>query len=86
GLKPIVVINKVDREGARPDWVLNEVFDLFVRLGATEEQLDFPVIYASALLGKAGLDPDNLDDNMESLFQLVVEKVSPPQVDVDGPL
>src|SRR5690606_25479185 len=86
GLKPIVVINKVDREGARPDWVLNEVFDLFDKLGATEEQLDFPVIYASALLGKAGHDPHKLDDNMEALFQLVVDKVQPPQVDHNGPL
>ncbi|MDR2212516.1 MAG: translational GTPase TypA [Pseudomonadales bacterium] len=86
GLKPIVVINKVDREGARPDWVLNEVFDLFDKLGATEEQLDFPVIYASALLGKAGHDPAALDDNMDALFQLVVDKVRPPQVDIDGPL
>jgi len=86
GLKPIVVINKVDREGARPDWVLNEVFDLFDRLGATEEQLDFPVIYASALLGKAGHDPLNLEDNMDSLFQLVVDKVQPPKVNDQGPL
>src|SRR5690606_24525267 len=79
GLKPIVVINKVDREGARPDWVLNEVFDLFDRLGATEEQLDFPVIYASALQGRAGHDPANLDQDMNTLFQLVVERVPPPQ-------
>ncbi len=86
GLKPIVVINKVDREGSRPDWVLNEVFDLFDRLGATEEQLDFPVIYASALLGKAGHDPLNLEDNMDPLFQLVVDKVQPPKVNDKGPL
>ena len=86
GLKPIVVINKVDREGSRPDWVLNEVFDLFDRLGATEEQLDFPVIYASALLGKAGHDPHKLEDNMDALFQLVVDKVSPPEVNDQGPL
>jgi GTP-binding protein len=86
GLKPIVVINKVDREGARPDWVLNEVFDLFDRLGATDEQLDFPVIYASALQGKAGNDPTKLDDNMDALFQLVVDRVQPPKVDADGPL
>ncbi|HHX81928.1 MAG TPA: GTP-binding protein, partial [Pseudomonadaceae bacterium] len=84
GLKPIVVINKVDREGARPDWVLNEVFDLFDKLGATDEQLDFPVIYASALLGKAGHDPEAMEDNMDSLFQLVVDKVQPPPVDLDG--
>jgi GTP-binding protein len=86
GLKPIVVINKVDRDGARPDWVLGEVLDLFDRLGATEEQLDFPVMYASALLGKAGDDPLNLEDNMDALFKLVVDKVNPPQVDADGPL
>jgi GTP-binding protein len=85
GLKPIVVINKVDREGARPDWVLNEVFDLFDKLGATDEQLDFPVIYASALLGLAGHDPAALEENMDSLFQLVVDKVQPPPVDLDGP-
>jgi GTP-binding protein len=86
GLKPIVVINKVDREGARPDWVLNEVFDLFDKLGATEEQLDFPVIYASALFGKAGHDPNNLTENMDPLFQLVIDKVKPPVVDDQGPL
>jgi len=86
GLKPIVVINKVDREGARPDWVLNEVFDLFDKLGATEEQLDFPVIYASALLGRAGNDPKNLAENMDPLFQLVIDRVQPPVVDADGPL
>jgi GTP-binding protein len=86
GLKPIVVINKVDREGARPDWVLNEVFDLFDKLGATDEQLDFPVIYASALLGRAGHDHTALEENMESLFQLVVDKVQPPQVDTEGGL
>ncbi len=86
GLKPIVVINKVDREGARPDWVLNEVFDLFDKLGATDEQLDFPVIYASGLQGKAGHDPNALEDDLESLFQLVVDKVQPPQVDLNGGL
>ncbi|MGA0935336.1 MAG: translational GTPase TypA [Pseudohongiellaceae bacterium] len=86
GLHPIVVINKIDRDGARPDWVLNEVFDLFDRLGATEEQLDFPVIYASALEGKAGMEADQLEDNMESLFRLIVDKVPSPQVDLDGPL
>jgi GTP-binding protein len=85
GLKPIVVINKIDRDGARPDWVLNEVFDLFDKLGATDEQLDFPVIYASAIQGKAGLDAKALEDNMESLFQLVVDRVSPPPVDGTGP-
>ena len=86
GLKPIVVINKVDREGARPDWVLNEVFDLFDRLGATEEQLDFPVIYASAINGVAGEEADQLAEDMTPLFQLIVDKVPPPDVDQDGPL
>jgi len=86
GLNPIVVINKIDREGARPDWVLNEVFDLFDRLGATDGQLDFPVIYASALEGKAGLEADAMQDNMECLFQLIVDNVPPPRVDTDGPL
>ncbi len=86
GLHPIVVINKIDRDGARPDWVLNEVFELFDRLGATEQQLDFPVIYASALEGHAGVEPYKLENNMESLFQLIVDKVPAPQVDRDGPL
>ncbi len=85
GLKPIVVINKVDREGARPDWVLNEVFDLFDRLGATEEQLDFPVIYASAINGVAGLEANDLAADMSPLFELIVERVPPPQVDLEGP-
>lgn len=86
GLNPIVVINKIDRPGARPDWVMDQVFDLFDRLGATEEQLDFPVIYASALNGIAGLDPEDLSEDMTPLFEMIVEKVSPPQVDVNGPL
>ncbi len=86
GLKPIVVINKIDRDGARPDWVMGEVFDLFDRLGATDEQLDFPVIYASALQGKAGLEADQLQDNMDSLFQMVVERVPAPDVNMNGPL
>lgn len=86
GLKPIVVINKVDREGARPHWVMDQVFDLFDRLGATDEQLDFPVIYASALNGIAGLEIDELADDMEPLFQMITEKVAPPSVDLDGPL
>lgn len=85
GLKPIVVINKVDREGARPDWVLNEVFDLFDRLGATDEQLDFPVIYASAIQGIAGNEADQLADDMEPLFQLIVDRVPPPNVDPETP-
>ena len=85
GLKPIVVINKVDRDGARPDWVLNEVFDLFDRLGATDEQLDFPVIYASALNGIAGLEADEMADDMAPLFQTVIDRVPPPPVNVDAP-
>lgn len=85
GLNPIVVINKVDRPGARPDWVVDQVFDLFDRLGATEEQLDFPVIYASALNGIAGLDVDNLAEDMTPLFQMIVDKVPVPNVDPEGP-
>lgn len=85
GLRPIVVINKIDRDGARPDWVLNEVFDLFDRLGATEEQLDFPIIYASALEGRAGIEADQLEDNMDSLFKLIVDEVPAPDVDAEGP-
>ena len=85
GLNPIVVINKVDRPGARPDWVMDQVFDLFDRLGATDEQLDFPVIYASALNGIAGLDQDNLAEDMTPLFQLIVDKVKAPEVEIDGP-
>ncbi|MEZ5490330.1 MAG: translational GTPase TypA [Gammaproteobacteria bacterium] len=85
GLNPIVVINKVDRDGARPDWVLNEVFDLFDRLGANETQLDFPVIYASAVQGIAGYEDDRLADNMEPLFETIVRNVPPPEVDRSGP-
>jgi GTP-binding protein len=84
GLNPIVVINKVDRPGARPHWVLDQVFELFDRLGATDEQLDFPVIYASALNGVAGLDVDKLAPNMDPLFQMVVDKVPPPKVELNG--
>ncbi len=85
GLNPIVVINKVDRPSARPDWVVDQVFDLFDRLGATEEQLDFPIIYASALNGVAGLSPDAMAEDMSPLFQMIVDRVPPPKVDVDGP-
>ncbi|GJM13302.1 MAG: GTP-binding protein [Pseudohongiella sp.] len=85
GLNPIVVINKIDRDGARPDWVVNEVFDLFDKLGATDEQLDFPIIYASALDGIAGHEMDEMKDDMEPLFETVIEKVPPPDVVVDGP-
>ncbi|MGB0360499.1 MAG: GTP-binding protein, partial [Endozoicomonas sp.] len=84
GLNPIVVINKVDRPGARPDWVMDQVFDLFDRLGATDEQLDFPVIYASALNGVAGHDPENLAEDMTPLFEMITERVPAPAVDVDG--
>jgi len=85
GLKPIVVINKIDRPGARPDWVLDQTFDLFDRLGATDEQLDFPVIYASGLNGYAGLDETVREGDMTPLFQAIVDKVHPPQVDIEGP-
>ncbi|WP_058020674.1 translational GTPase TypA [Pseudohongiella spirulinae] len=85
GLHPIVVINKVDRPGSRPDWVLNEVFDLFDKLGATDEQLDFPVVYASALNGIAGLEADELADDMTPLFETVVKHVPPPPVNVAAP-
>ncbi|MDH5515339.1 MAG: translational GTPase TypA [Gammaproteobacteria bacterium] len=85
GLKPIVVINKVDRPGSRPDWVLDQTFDLFDRLGATDEQLDFPVIYASALQGYAGNEADDMAGDMTPLFEAIVKHVAPPQVDPDGP-
>lgn len=85
GLNPIVVINKIDRPGARPEWVIDQVFDLFDRLGATEEQLDFPVVYASALNGVAGLDLDDIKEDMTPLFQMIVDKVKPPVVDLNGP-
>ena len=85
GLKPIVVINKVDRDGARPHWVVDQVFELFDRLGATDEQLDFPVIYTSALQGVAGLDPDAMGADMTCLFEMIVDRVPPPAVDVEGP-
>ena len=85
GFKPIVVINKVDRPGARPDWVLNQTFDLFDRLGATDEQLDFTTVYASALNGYAGMEPDVRSGDMTPLFQTIIDHVSPPPVDLDGP-
>ena len=85
GLNPIVVINKVDRPGARPDWVVDQVFDLFDNLGATEDQLDFPIVYASALNGVSGLDPAEMTENMDVLFQAIVDFVEPPKVDLDGP-
>lgn len=85
GLKPIVVINKVDRPGARPHWVMDQVFDLFDKLGATDEQLDFPVVYASALNGVAGHQEDELAEDMTPLFQTILDRVSPPAVDNTGP-
>ena len=85
GLKPIVVINKIDRPGARPDWVVDQTFDLFDRLGATDEQLDFPIVYASALNGYAGLDTSVTGGDMTPLFETIVEKVHPPKVDMEGP-
>ena len=85
GLNPIVVINKIDRPSARPDWVIDQVFDLFDQLGATEEQLDFPVIYASALGGYASEDDDVRDGDMTPMFEVIVNKVPAPNVDLDGP-
>jgi len=85
GLKPIVVINKIDRPGARPDWVLDQTFELFDRLGASDEQLDFPVVYASGLNGFAGLDAEVRSGDMTPLFETIVEKVHPPQVELEDP-
>lgn len=84
GLKPIVVINKIDKPGARPDWVMDQVFDLFDNLGATDEQLDFQVVYASALNGWASHDADEKAEDMTALFETIVEQVSAPDADVDG--
>jgi GTP-binding protein len=86
GLKPIVVINKIDRPGARPDWVMDQIFDLFDNLGATDEQLDFTVVYASALNGWATMEEGEVGENMEPLFQAVVDNVDAPNVDIDGSL
>jgi len=86
GLKPIVVINKIDRPGARPDWVIDHTFDLFDKLGATEEQLDFPVVYASALNGYAMLDPKEQGVDMRPLFEAILKHVPQPEVDAEGPL
>ena len=85
GLKPIVVINKIDKPSARPDWVMDQVFDLFDNLGATDEQLDFPIVYTSAMNGIAGLSPDELAEDMQPLFETIVNVVEPPQVDTEGP-
>ncbi|WP_158379681.1 translational GTPase TypA [Candidatus Williamhamiltonella defendens] len=85
GLQPIVVINKIDRPSARPDWVVDQVFDLFVNLNATDEQLDFPVIYTSALLGTAGTDYNNMAKDMTPLYQGIIDHVPAPEVALDGP-
>ena len=85
GFRPIVVINKIDRPGSRPDWVLNQTFDLFDRLGATDEQLDFPVVYTSALQGYASLDPQARSGDMTPIFQTIIGQVPPPDVDREGP-
>jgi GTP-binding protein len=85
GFKPIVVINKIDRPGARPDWVLDQTFDLFDRLGATDEQLDFPVVYASALHGYASLDSNAREGDMTPLYEAIMQHVKAPDVDPDGP-
>ena len=86
GLRPIVVINKVDRPGSRPEWVADQVFDLFDRLGGTDEQLDFPIIYASAINGIAGTEHDDLAEDMTPLFQMIVDHVEAPKVDAEAPL
>ena len=86
GLRPIVVINKVDRDGARPDWVLDQTFDLFDRLGADEHQLDFPVVYASAIQGWATDDLSNKTDNMDTIFETIIKNVACPKVDPNGDL
>ncbi|CTP86848.1 GTP-binding protein TypA/BipA homolog [Xanthomonas translucens pv. poae] len=85
GFKPIVVVNKIDRPGARPDWVIDQVFDLFDKLGATNEQLDFPIVYASALHGYASLDDSAREGDMTPLYEAIMKHVTPPQVDPDGP-
>ena len=85
GFKPIVVVNKIDRPGARPDWVIDQVFDLFDKLGATNEQLDFPIVYASALHGYASLDDAAREGDMTPLYEAIMKHVAPPQVDPEGP-
>ena len=85
GLKPIVVINKIDRPGSRPHWVMDQVFELFDNLGATDEQLDFPVIYSSAVNGIAGEDFEDMADDMTPLFNAIIKHVDYPQVDISGP-
>lgn len=85
GLNPIVVVNKIDRKEARPDWVINEVFDLFDKLGANDEQLDFPIIYTSAIEGKSGTSTDNIQNNMNALFDMLIKHVPPPKCDTTKP-
>ena len=85
GLNPIVVVNKIDRDGGRPDWVIDQTFDLFDRLGGTDEQLDFPIVYASAINGYASLEDDVREGDMQPLFETIVDKVLPPDVDIDAP-
>ena len=84
GLNPIVVVNKIDRDGARPDWVVDQIFDLFDALGANEAQLDFPVVYTSAVLGIAGDDPAAMAEDMTPLFEAIERHVPAPDVDIDG--
>ncbi|CAC9577826.1 GTP-binding protein TypA/BipA [uncultured Gammaproteobacteria bacterium] len=86
GLNPIVVINKIDKDAARPDWVIDQVFDLFDQLGATDEQLDFPIIYASSINGYASLEDDVRSGDMTPMFETIVDKVAAPDVDVNAPL
>jgi GTP-binding protein len=85
GLQPIIVVNKIDRDGARPEWVVDQTFDLFDHLGATDEQMDFHTIYTSALQGYAGLTSDVRGGDMQALFELIIRDVPPPAVDLDGP-
>ncbi len=85
GFRPIVVVNKIDRHGARPDWVIDQTFDLFDRLGASDEQLDFPVVYTSAIEGYATLDPNQRGDSMTPLFEAIIEHVDAPDVNIDAP-
>ena len=86
GLKPIVVINKIDRPDARPNWVLDQVFDLFDRLGATDDQLDFPIIYTSAINGTSGFEVDEMQSDMTPLIEMIIERVPEPKVSINGPL
>ncbi len=84
GLKPIVIVNKIDRDGSRPDWVIDQTFELFDNLGATDEQLDFPIVYTSALQGYSSLENDVRSGNMDAVFETIIQHVSPPDVDLHG--